>query len=308
VLLRYLRAQPGTGGRGGAAARQVERPRRLGRGEAAAASPLPCRTGQAGEIDARQRDGGRGWIDCTAWPVSSLLSGKTGAQGLVAAHHLGQARRERRGVEPADQADGRAGCRRCPTARGGEEPEPLLGKGERRGGELSRRDRTTNDRHDRREGSRRRPERPSLASSSSTAAARPATVGRSKRVRQRSSTRKTRRSRESSWVAKERMPAEGEESRRTRRPPPPLPPAAPPPTAGRPPPRPDRAARRSSRRSSAPFRGGQGGASTLPLALTAGRRGRRKRRGSSASGRSGFRKVRRPVQSAPSTSGRRATT
>src|SRR5262249_43791915 len=131
-----------------------------------------------------------------------------GAQGLVAAHDLGQGAGEGGEVEPTAEAEG-VGEVVAGVARGQliDHPEPLLGEGAGQGA-------TPRFRRERRYrrgrggvarrggGASPRAER----CAASTAAARPATVGASNRVRRGRSTPSPSRTRAITWVARSECP------------------------------------------------------------------------------------------------------
>ena len=113
-------------------AREVERARRLDRGEAARRR-LAALGGEAGEVDAARRRAARpargGAITCTG-AAGDLGEGR--AQRLVAADDRGERAARAPRVEGTAQAERhRHVVERPPGLQAVEEPEPLLGEGER---------------------------------------------------------------------------------------------------------------------------------------------------------------------------------
>ncbi len=170
---------------------EIERPPRLLAGEPADGRlPLPLR--QGAQVDHRQVQLQLRYH----LHRGAAAHGEGGAQRLVAARHLPQAAAQGGDVQRAAEADGGGHVvGRRARLELLQEPEPLLGEGER---QIA----AARHRHERR---RFRPGR-RRARAASTASASAATVGRSNSRRSGSSTPKLSRTREITWVASSEWP------------------------------------------------------------------------------------------------------
>ena len=172
-----------------------KRPRRLGRGQAGALGlAARSRAGRRGRPAAGAVAAG-GAITCTgpavAAPRTSVRSASWRRDDLGRARQRGPRSRAGRGARSGE----RHVVGRAAGLQPVEEPEPLLGEGERQAVAVPRRRRRRLRRRPRRAPLRSRPPRPA-----------PRRVGASKRRRSGSSTPKAARARDTSWVARSEWP------------------------------------------------------------------------------------------------------